>query len=179
MGVLVDEEPDHPDCLPPVDDEPEHSELGLPSSFKSESVKTAGLSSLAELEFDLRRAMCDDALDSIRRLLGIRAYALKHKEQHIRGQVATTRAAACLQAHSAKISKARWRYDNSRAAMLRLGGDATILARYKAITTEDLKSLKSYLEDDSRGVGQGYTALPWIWRNYNGLNVDEWQVNGT
>lgn len=114
MSALGDQEPDHPDCLPPIDDKPEHSELSLPSSFKLETLQTAGLSSLAELEFGLRRAMCDDSLDSILRLLGARAYALKCKNRK-RGQVATTRAEAGHRAHSVKIAQAQWRYDNSRA----------------------------------------------------------------
>ncbi|KAG8712931.1 hypothetical protein FRC08_013919 [Ceratobasidium sp. 394] len=177
MTTLADQEPDHPDCPMPVDGEPEHSELGLPSSFRQESIQTAGLVSLASLERDLRCAMCDDALDSLRRLLGVRAYALKYKDQHIRGEAATTRAQASLRAHSAKISKARWRYKNSRAALIRLGADATVLLRYQEITDPDLKSLKSYIEDTSRGVGQGYTSIPWIWMNHSDLNVDEWQIN--
>lgn len=177
MGTLADQEPNHPDCPPPVDDEPENSVIGLPSSFRIESLRSAGLSSPAELEFNLRRAMCNDSLDSIRRLLGARAYALKHK-QHEQGQIATTRATASLRTHSVKILQARWRYDNSRAAMIHLGGDTTVLARYQKITDGDLRYLKSYLEDDSRGLGQGYAAIPWIWRNYNGRDIDEWQING-
>jgi hypothetical protein len=106
MGVLVDQEPNHSDCLPPVDDDPENLEHGLPSSFKSESIQTAAISSLAELKFDLHCAMCDDALDSVWWLLGARAYALEDPDQHIHSQTATTRATASLQVHAVKISKA-------------------------------------------------------------------------
>jgi hypothetical protein len=178
MGILVSQEPDHLDISPPINNEPEHSQLGLPSSFSAHSILSSGLSSLADLEIDLRRGMCDDALDSIRCFLGAKAVAIKFKDQHIRGEIATTRAEVSLRAHSAKIAKARWRYDNSRAALIRLGAEATVLARYQEITVTDLKPLKSYLQDDSRGVGQGYVSIPWIWRNYDALNVDEWQVNG-
>jgi hypothetical protein len=83
MGVLASQEPDHPNVLPPIDDEPEHLQLGLPSSFNAESILSSGLSSLAELEIELRRGMCDDALDSIRCFLGAKAVAVKFKDQHV------------------------------------------------------------------------------------------------
>jgi hypothetical protein len=62
--------------------------------------------------------------------------------------------------------------------MMRLGSDPTILARYREIKIEDLKPLKSCLEDNSQGVGQGYKAILWIWCNYNSLKIDEWQIDG-
>lgn len=158
--------------------EPEHSDLGLPSSFTPPTLLAAGLISMAELEKDLRRGMCDDALESVRHFLGARALALNYKRRHVRGEVATTRAEAGLRAHSAKISKARWRYKNSREALKRLGFSDSDLRRYQILTAEDLRSLKSYLQDISRGVGQGYAAISWIWRSSATTHIDEWQVNG-
>jgi hypothetical protein len=178
MLSLVEQEPDHPCYVPPTDDEPEHSELGLPSSFAPKTLLTAGLSSLADLEKDLRRGMCSDTLDCLQHFLGARAFALNYKKRHIRGEVATTRAEAGLRAHTAKISKARWRYDNSRDALIRLGAGDSDVQQYSEITEEDLRSLKSFLEDHSRGVGQGYTSISWIWRRNVPSNIDEWQING-
>jgi hypothetical protein len=148
MPSLVDQEPDHPGYRPPIDDEPEHSELGLPSSFASETLLTAGLSSLVDLERDLRRGMCSDTLDCLQHFLGARAFALNYKKRHIRGKVATTQAEAGLRAHTAKISRARWRYNNSCDALVRLGTKAAD-SQYKDITDKDLRSLKSFLEDHS------------------------------
>jgi hypothetical protein len=178
MASLVEQEPDHPCYVRPTDDEPEHSELRLPSSFAPKTLVTAGLSSLVDLERDLRRGMCSDTLDCLRHFLGARAFALNYKKRHIRGEVATTRAEAGLRAHSAKISKARWRYDNSRDALVRLGFKDSDIHQYKEISDDDLISLKLFLEEYSRGVGQGYQSISWIWRRDIPSDIDEWQING-
>ncbi|CAE6527007.1 unnamed protein product [Rhizoctonia solani] len=177
MTQLAEHELDSPASSSSTIGEPEHSDLGLPSSFTSSALITAGLTSMAELEKDLRRGLCDDALESVRHLLGARAFALNYKRRHIRGEVATTRAEAGLRAHSVKISKACWRYENSRSALERLGFSDSDFRRYQIITATDLRSLKSYLEDISRSVGQGYTAISWIWRSSTTTYIDDWQVN--
>jgi uncharacterized protein YaaW (UPF0174 family) len=78
------------------DAEGKEVDLGMPSSYKPETVELSGLSSLAELEKELRRAMCNEALESVKRLLGAKAQTIKNKRQHVRGQVATTRAEAAI-----------------------------------------------------------------------------------
>ncbi|KAG8723743.1 hypothetical protein FRC09_001950 [Ceratobasidium sp. 395] len=176
MGTLADEEPDHPDQTTPADDEPEHSVLGLPSSYLRDTLLAADLGSLGDLELELRLPMCNDALESIRQLLGAKAFALKYKQRHVRGEMATTRSEAGLRAHSAKILKARWRYDNSRGALLRLNPSTPGLQTYQEITNDDLKTLQSLLEGNSRGVGQGYRSIPWIWRSGPNQNNDQWQL---
>ncbi|KAG8744966.1 hypothetical protein FRC12_014689 [Ceratobasidium sp. 428] len=177
MGVLSEQEPDHPDLIAhPEDDEPESTDLGLPSSFAAETLDAAGLSSLVDLERDLRRSMCNDSLESLRSLLGARAFAINYKKRHERGQVQNTRSEAAIRRHTAKIEKTRWRYNNSRDALFRLGPNDTDANRYQIIKDEDLKSLKSYLEEDSRGTGQGYSSMPWIWRNNPSANHNRWQV---
>ncbi|KAG8686308.1 hypothetical protein FRC08_012573 [Ceratobasidium sp. 394] len=45
------------------------------------------------------------------------------------------------------------------------------------MTVGDLRTLKSFLEESSRGLGQGFSAIPWIWRTGNTPNTDEWQIN--
>jgi hypothetical protein len=50
MTTLEDQEPNHEDRKLPADDEPEHSVLGLPSSFSRATIITACLTSLADLE---------------------------------------------------------------------------------------------------------------------------------
>jgi hypothetical protein len=149
MALLEDQEPNHVDRQPPPDDEPEHLELGLPSLFSRATVTTASLISLADLEKDLCRGMCHDALNSVRQLLGARALAIKYKKRHVRGEVATTRSEAALRAHSVKISKAQWRYDNSRNALFRLGPNDSNLRIYQEVTDEDLRTLWLFLQDDS------------------------------
>ncbi|KAG9126396.1 hypothetical protein FRC07_003580 [Ceratobasidium sp. 392] len=129
------------------------------------------------MEKDLRRATCGDALESLRNLLGIKALTLDLKKRHVRGQVPTTRSESALRAHSAKIIKTRWRFDNSRNALVRLGLEETDRVHYQELKTEHCKYLKPHPEDISRGVGQGYSSIPWIWRSCDSGNASEWQIN--
>lgn len=92
--------------------------------------------------------------------------------------MSTTRAEARIQAHMVKISKARCRYKNSHDALLWLGTLDSDWAGYLVLTSSDLKPLQAHLEEDSWGVGQGYTLISWIWQSSAALNVSEWQVNG-
>lgn len=183
MGTLGVQEANSSDQDSPLDDEPvdyepELSDLQLPSFYSRAAIVTAGLTSLADLEKDLRRGSCSDSLDSIRKLLGARAYASNYKKHHVRGEMPTTRSETANQAYSAKISSARWRYNNSRDALLQLGPTDVDLRKFQEITSEDLRTLHSYLQEDSRGVGQGYASIPWIWRSNLGVDTDEWQING-
>ncbi|EUC58285.1 hypothetical protein RSOL_246680, partial [Rhizoctonia solani AG-3 Rhs1AP] len=177
MGQLIEHDLDTEPAGSTNVGEPEHTDLGLPSSFHPPTLSKAGLTSLADLEKDLRRGMCDDALESVRQLLGARALALNYKRRHVRGEVATTRAEAKLRDQNAKVAKVRWRYENSRDALFRLGFSDSDHRCYQLITVDDLRSLKSYLEDISRGVGQGYAKISWIWRSSATTNTDDWQVN--
>lgn len=175
------DDPDHPDRNPPADDAPESMELCLPSSYRPDTLAAVGLSSLAEQEKKLRRGMCNDALE-IKQLVGTRAASFNKKrgkaKGQVSGQVAVTRAKAEIRAVSAKIAKARWRYNNSRGALVRPGASADDSNVYLELKDEDLTPLQSFLDENSRGIGQGYTAISWIWRNNAVPNVQDWQING-
>jgi hypothetical protein len=171
-------EPDHPKRRKVESADPEHAELGLPSSYLRNSLETSSLVKLADLEARLRRAVCGDALQSLRNLLGAKAMALRWKRQNVAGERSTTRAEAALKVHNEKVNRARWRYNNSRDALLRLGSQQTDIETYKALNQEDLRHLKDYLEQDSLELGQGYRAIPWIWRTAAIANEEEWQIEG-
>ncbi|KAF8600187.1 hypothetical protein BDV93DRAFT_448090 [Ceratobasidium sp. AG-I] len=168
-------EPDHPSRRQTQDIDPEYAELGLPSSFTISTIAAAALSSVADLEKELRRATCNDALETIRNLLGAKALALKYKKAGARGNGNVTRAETALQGQSDKVARCQWRYNNSRGALFRLGASPTDCTKYLEVTRLDLKTLSSYLEDDSRGIGQGYAAISWIWRT-SAVQTDDWQV---
>ncbi|KAF8700607.1 hypothetical protein RHS03_06608, partial [Rhizoctonia solani] len=160
-----------------VTEEPEHSNLGLPSSFTPPALIAAGLTSMADLEKDLCHGMCNNALKLVQHLLGARAFILNYKQHHIWGKMATTQAEAGLQAHSVKISKACWQYKNSCAALERLGFSKSDFWRYQIITPNNLHSPKSYLDEMLQGVGQGYTTILWIWCSSATTYIDDWKVN--
>lgn len=173
-------EPDHPDIQRPVDADPENAELGLPSSYCPEIIQEAGLSKFAELEADLRRAVCHDTLENVRELLGARALSINFKNANLRGEKRTTRAEEVLAAHTEKIHKAQWQYNNSREALLRLGATEEDLKIYRRLNRSDLKYLKDYISTDSVSLGQGHVSLPWLWtrRTESFSNEEEWQSEG-
>ncbi|KDN39963.1 hypothetical protein RSAG8_08412, partial [Rhizoctonia solani AG-8 WAC10335] len=176
MGEI--DTPDHPEFSPIVDDAMDGAIVLMPSSYSSEIIQSAGLPALAELEGQLRRAMCSDTLESIRQLLGAKAFSLKHKKQHARGQAAMTRARAAIDSQTAQLERARWRYNNSRSALLRLGLlTADDKENYLELSDKDLQTLKSYIEETSRGLGQGHAAISWIWRTSIVKNKDEWELS--
>jgi hypothetical protein len=173
-------EPDHPDVQREVDADPENAELGLPSSYRPESLQEAGLSKLAELEADLRRALCNDTLENVRELLGAKALSIKFKNENLRGEKRTTRAEEGLAVHTEKIYKAQWRYNNSREALIRLGATDKDLEIYRRLNRSDLRYLNDYISTDSVSLGQGHVTLPWLWtRRTEKFSVEEdWQSEG-
>lgn len=176
MGSAGD--PDHPERPPVASPDPEHAELGLPSSYLLSSLTACSCHPLAVQEAKLRRAVLNDTLQVIKNLLGAKALALKHKRKERGGEIATTRAESALREHSNKILRAQWRYNNSRVALLRLSTLESDCTTYLELKKEHLKNLKEYLEDDSRGIGQGYQSISWLWRTKAAENNEEWQVEG-
>lgn len=170
--------PDHSGCREVVSADPEHSELGLPSSYHVATLLENSLAHLKEAEVTLRRATCNDALQAVRHLLGAKAMALKFKNQNLRGERATTRAEAALREHTEQVSRVRWKYNNSRSALLRLSNEESDVKTYQLMRDDDTKLLKSYLKEDSRKLGQGHQSISWIWRSSAAQNEEEWQVHG-
>ncbi|KAG9125670.1 hypothetical protein FRC07_006686 [Ceratobasidium sp. 392] len=171
------EEPNHPDIRPSSGSNPEDAELGLPSSYSPDTLEQTGLAKLAELESAVRRADCNDTLDRVRDLLGAKALTLKFKNQNIRGEVRTTRAESALRDHTEKIHKEQWRYNNSRAALIRLGATTEDLAVYQYLEDKHLKYLKDISQVESRALGQGKAQVPsWIWLGRSEIfkNEDKW-----
>ncbi|KAG9085635.1 hypothetical protein FS749_004267 [Ceratobasidium sp. UAMH 11750] len=168
--------PDHPEYEPPRDEDLENVEIVLPSSYSPETIEVAGLSSLANSELGLREGACGDSVESTKQLLGAKSLAINHKKRHVRGEMATTRSEAVIRRHGERISKAQWRYENSRKAIIRLGAPQPVQDKYPELKKSDLVPLQSYMEDVSRGVGQGHVSAPWIWRSQVAPNVDDWVV---
>ncbi|QRV92025.1 elongator complex protein 1 [Ceratobasidium sp. AG-Ba] len=181
LHMLEIEEPDEPRPLQFVGEDGEWAEpieLGLPSSYKSDTLARAGILKLAEIEKRLRRGVCTDALESVKRLLGGKAAAIKFKNQHLSGQIATTRAESTIQKHTVKILKARQRYLSSRDALLKLDPTENDLDQYRDLRTQDLQPLKTYFEEYAQTTGHGKTSMSWIWRSTAAPNKEDWQVDG-
>ncbi|EUC54721.1 hypothetical protein RSOL_068660 [Rhizoctonia solani AG-3 Rhs1AP] len=173
MGDITS--PNHPKRRIVSSRHPEYSELGLPTSYLASTLKEHSTHSLLELELELRRATCNDALRSVRHLLGAKALLLRYKRKHTSGERATTRAEKTMKDHQEKISRAQWRYNNSRGALLRHSAKESDPKTYLEMKNGDLRRLDDYLEE-SKGLGQGYESIAWIWRPANTPHEEAWQA---
>ncbi|KAG9084670.1 hypothetical protein FRC06_003947 [Ceratobasidium sp. 370] len=143
-------EPDRPRLIEFIDEDGEWTsptDLGLPLSYTYATLVKLGLSALADVEKKLRRGVCKDSIESIKRQLGGKSAAIKHKKTKASGTSAITHAEAAIQAHTTKILKIQWWYLNSREALLQLGVTEADLHNYKDLKLKDLKPLKSYYND--------------------------------
>ncbi|CAE6424075.1 unnamed protein product [Rhizoctonia solani] len=172
----------HPDLDKPLrlqmfyeeDAEGEGVDLGMPSSYGPDTIEAAGLSSMANLEQELRRGMCNESLASVKRLLRARAKGFQDKHRHVRGREQTTRAEAGFRAQMKQIKKAGWRYTNSYEALKQLGLSETDKKYYKDLLETDLVSLKSYYGGQAdRKKGEKKSTMSWIWRTRAAPNTDE------
>ncbi|KAG8780461.1 hypothetical protein FRC12_023010 [Ceratobasidium sp. 428] len=153
-------------------------DLGLPSSYLYATLIDAGLSKMADLEAKLRRGVCRDALESVKRQLRGKAAAIKHKNSssEISGTMAVTRAESAIQTQTAKILKTRWRYLNSREALLQIKPTEADLLEYLDLKIEDLKPLGLYYKLYGQTTGHGTTSMSWIWRSAVARNEDEAEI---
>ncbi|CUA78467.1 Phosphatidylinositol 3-kinase VPS34 [Rhizoctonia solani] len=140
-------------------------DLGMPSSYKPETIEAAGLSSMANLEKEIRRGMCNESLASVKRLLRVRAQGFKYKRRHIRGGKQTTRAESTFRSQMKDIKKAGWRYSNSYEALKQLGLSESDKRDYHDLLESDFTALKSYYDDYAkRKKGEMKPTMSWIWR---------------
>ncbi|CAE6473742.1 unnamed protein product, partial [Rhizoctonia solani] len=172
------EEPDHP-RIQRLYGEDTGEDLGLPSSYKRETLDAADLSSLVEVERELRRSICRDSLESIKRLLGVKAAAKRFQDQNVRGQVPTTRANATLKDHDLKIRKAQWRYNNSYKALVQLGASESDDKLFRELKSEHIVPLAQFYKKyaETVGHGRGQHGLPWIWTTSAVPNTED-EVEG-
>ncbi|KDN43058.1 hypothetical protein RSAG8_06381, partial [Rhizoctonia solani AG-8 WAC10335] len=157
------------------EDEDDIVDLAMPSSYKPETISSAGLSSIAEVEKGLRRGMCKESLQVIKQLLASRSAAYKAKDRNARGQVATTRARASIRDQDEKIQKACWRYNNSLRALKQLGLSEDDAKTFKPLSDSDLTPLKTYFDNYATQPGQKGT-MSWIWRSSAAPNSANWEV---
>ncbi|CAE7129169.1 unnamed protein product [Rhizoctonia solani] len=154
-------------------------DLGLPSSYMSETLDSADLASLVEVERELRRSMCRDSLASVKRLLGAKAAAKRFKDQNVRGQIPTTRANSALKDHDVDIRNAQWRYNNSYKALVQLGTSASDDKLFRELKNEHITPLAEFYKNyaETVGHGRGQHRLSWIWATSAAPNTED-EVEG-
>ncbi|KAG8719187.1 hypothetical protein FRC09_011498 [Ceratobasidium sp. 395] len=175
-------DPDRPRLIDFVSEDGDWAEpvdLGMPSSYAYTTLADVGLSKMADLEARLRRGVCKDALESVKRQLRGKAATIRHKHtsNEISGTMAVTRAESAIQAQTTKILKTRWRYLNSRNALIQIGAPETNFDDYLDLKLSDLTPLSAFYDLYGATTGHGTTTMLWIWRSTVACNKEDWEVD--
>lgn len=132
--------------------------LWLPSEIK---YRTACDQVLQHIEWELREAQANDALNCIRQNLRINSFLTKRKKDWARGVKANTRSLNAIQQNLSKMRTTVEKYRAAHGALAALeplisksGQWRTVL---RDLADEDIRGL---LVD---GLGEGRRVLSWIW----------------
>ncbi|KAF8871631.1 hypothetical protein BD779DRAFT_1453711, partial [Infundibulicybe gibba] len=154
-----------PDDLPGHHDERfKVIDLYLPSSVPSHVLCDRRL---PEIEWQLRQAQANDALDELRNALRLRSYLYIDKDRFQRGQNANTRSNTIIHRIEVRVSIAAAKYRRARLALLDLGRVLSKLGvdtSFPELRKKDIRGLSD--PDDylaSRGPSEGRRTLSWIW----------------
>ena len=143
-----------------VANRPEKIKLMLPSEL---STGTPCDPRLQKIEWDLRYAQVNDALNEVRRSIQLYAHLAMFKTTNIRGQKANTRARSALDYAEKKKQQARAKYMISRTAL-----EVLALLLDKIDWDSQLHPLRDcdlrYMSDMLDGQTEGTRDLSWIWK---------------
>lgn len=152
---------DIPNCEPVL---PELIPLPLPSSFIRET-RLGRLRHLSHCELQLRGGQANDSLHNLRVAIAHRSFVFRsriRKNSPTTGYSMRLRSYGDAHAVQMTIDQAAKVYRTARKAMILLGADDTLLARYKVLLKEDLASSTAVADPNARG--QSRVKLSWIWQ---------------
>lgn len=136
-------------------------ELYLPSNLPS---NVSCDSSLVEAEWELRYAMAEVTLNTLRSHLLLRSRLYKSKDRHVRGQAQNTRSYDLIHTVEARVKASAIKYRIIRVALTQLTelrmSDSKWEDIYRELKDTDIKGLSS-LDDDG---AEGHKSLSWIWK---------------
>ncbi len=163
--------------LPSAAIDAEKAELFLPSRLPSSLWSTGCMPGLHKIELELRIAQANDALEQMKHHLCIHSSLVHYKIAQVSGpgQKANTRARILISRLWEKITRSAEQYRASCAALLLLDPSGDWNKYLKPLLTSDLKGPKGNSPDDqfaamskrskqSRGNGEGFREVSWIWR---------------
>lgn len=146
---------------------PEDFDLLLPSGLPSHLRATCD-PDLLEKEKEIRIALLDTIICSLRKNLRLKAGLYKDKKHHQFGQKAGTRSNVAIEKFVAKIDSNVHRYRAVRAVLLRMDPDGKWKDRLLELNKDDVRAAQHDIEEKEsrrrKGLGQGYLELSWIYR---------------
>lgn len=121
---------------------------------------------LVDAEWELRYAMAEVTLNTLRSHLLLRSRLYKSKDRHVRGQAQNTRSYDLIHTVEARVKASTAKYRIIRGAMIELtkrrASDSEWESIYKVLKDTDVQGLSS-LDDEG---AEGHKALSWIWKIY-------------
>lgn len=132
----------------------------LPSSFTTAEREVLELRHLASVEIKLRVAQCHEALEKLRRSLGVRSFLTRHGLK-TNGHEARTRAQDAIKRAEHVVKQWAFLYRRGWDRLKVLGADTTTLGTLQVLHGSDLVMLSSWLEDEA--YRKKHVQLPWIW----------------
>lgn len=116
---------------------------------------------LLHIEWSLRFAQANDALDECRSHIRLRHQLLRFKSQHLRGQGANTRARKTVQAVNDRLVLSHDKYLRARSALVCLSRHVDHVGWDRGLQPLKKKDLRPI--GDLGGQTLGTAIMPWIW----------------
>ncbi|KAJ7826746.1 hypothetical protein B0H13DRAFT_1657348 [Mycena leptocephala] len=174
---------------------PENIRLYLPSELSAPDRLNGCMERLPEMEAQLREAQCTDALVALRAGLHAKRHVIYCRAGQVTGQHGAMRAATVISLLTDRINATAAKYNDARAALIKLKGEAYAL-HFKKLVKDDLTLDGDVKDDDNTarkklgmiGAGKGArtpqhiagssrTVMSWIWASHSALDESERELH--
>lgn len=135
--------------------------ISLPSSIGPEACRDRGITSLINMEVQLRIGQCNDSLQAVRLAIAKKSFLYGTKVRKAKGKKHKTRAYAAVQTADAGLRTNAQIYRAVRQKLVVLEAGSDVLQKYQLLQQSHLKSNTTLL--DPRITGQRHHQLPWFW----------------
>jgi hypothetical protein len=114
------------------------------------------------VELNLRRQLAAQLLNSLREVIADKSFQYSHVIRVAPCKTTKFRARSAITKLNTRISLYCRAYSRCRVAMIQLGADQETLARFKALSKQDIKCSTALL--DPNKPGSSTLQLSWIWQ---------------
>jgi hypothetical protein len=125
---------------------------------------------MLEIEWSLRFAQANDALNECRSHIRVRRQLYQYKTQHVRGQGASTRARKTLDAVEERLTLSHTKYTSAHKALISLARHLNRVGwehKLQRLTKAHLRPMGDFGERT-----QGTAIMSWIWLTH-GMSTDD------
>ena len=154
-GNIGDRLPTEPPTIPALPMLAENMPISLPSTVAACSVE------LKLQELALRQTQADSLLKALREVIAEKSMQYSHTMRGAGRQIIKTRSRDRIATLNTKRNDLTYTYGRCREAMITLGADETVLAKYRALSRDDITSNTTVVNPNV--AGSTTLHLSWIW----------------